>query len=136
MFTITYRLAADEERIRHIQKATLTTDEFGLQQTHGLFGSREWWSQIADGRLPVSTLRGVISKVYMGSMGDWPEFRMKLTDGSERTWTREAQSRELDSLYTEGAQVEVDYVVQRFKPKSWSGPTETECVTEIRVWPQ
>jgi hypothetical protein len=133
MQTVTYSLRSDQKKIDQIQKATLETEDFGFQQTHGLFGSRDWWGKVADGTLPVQTARGTISKVYMGSMRDWPEFKMHSSDGMELTWTREAQSKELDELYKEGAEVEVDYVVQSFKPKSWSGAKETECVIEIRV---
>jgi hypothetical protein len=70
----------------------------------------------------------------MGSMGDWPEFRVQEADGTESTWTREAQSREVDSAYQVGRAVEIDYVVERFKEYAWNGPEETKSVVEIRVW--
>jgi hypothetical protein len=136
MKTVIYSLRKDKQKIDQIQKATLETDEFGLQQTHGLFGSTEWWAKIADGNLPLRTASGLISKVYLGSMGDWPEFKMCQSDGTELTWAREAQSKELDNAYKEGAVVEIDYVMQSFKPKSWNGATETKCVIEIRVGSQ
>ncbi|PND39236.1 hypothetical protein C1O66_18020 [Paucibacter aquatile] len=131
--TVTYRLLDDATKIRQVQEATLNTEEFGLQPTHGLHGTPEWWGNIASGVLPMHTLKGMIIKVYMGSMGDWPEFRVREEDGTESSWTREAQSRELDAAYQIGCSVEVDYVVERFKAKSWSGPEETKSVVEIRV---
>ena len=132
---VTYRLSLDLHRVRAVQQATLNTEDSGLQPTHGLFGSQEWWSNISLGLHPIQTVRGRISKVYMAGMNDWPEFKMKLIDGTELTWTREAQSDELDKSYKMNEIVEVDYVVERFKPKAWGGPSETNCVVEIRVIP-
>lgn len=127
-----YRLAHDKEKIASIQKATLTTSDFGIRQTHGLFGSKEWWVKIAAGELPQHTLKGVISKVYMGSMGDWPEFRVKTEDGAEESFTREYSTRELAAEYREGRAVEIDYVWQQHK-KSWTGALETKITLEIRL---
>lgn len=131
--TTVYSLAADTEQVEAIQKATLTTEEFGIQQTHGLFGSPEWWQQISDGNLQLHTARGHITRVYMGSMGDWPAFKMATASGEELTWTRMATSKELSVLYREGAVVEVQYVIQLHKPKSWNGATETKCVVAVRI---
>lgn len=131
--TVTYRLKDDVTRVRQIQDASLNTEQFGYQQTHGLFGSPQWWSNIATGALPLCTLKGTISKVYMGSMRDWPEFRVREQDGTESSWTKEALSPELDRAYREGAAVEIDYVLQRFKEGAWNGPEEVKCVIEIRV---
>lgn len=119
--------------MQQVQEASLNTDQFGYQQTHGLFGSPEWWTNITSGALPLHTLSGTISKVYMGSMRDWPEIRVRDRSGTESNWTREALTPELDKVYREGAEVEIDYVLQRFKEKAWNGPEEVKCVIEIRV---
>ena len=124
-----YELERDEERIRRVQRATLTTTDFGIQQTHGLYGSEEWWKNIRSGVLPLHRLTGVITKVYMGSMRDWPEFRMR----AESAWTRYAHTKEQDRLYVVGRRVEIDYVVQRFKPGSFGGDRETQCVIAVRI---
>ena len=34
-------------RLAAMQKATLTTPDFGIEPTDGLFGSAEWWEEIA-----------------------------------------------------------------------------------------
>lgn len=71
-----YRLADDADRIARIQKATVSTTDFGIVETHGLLGSKEWWAKIASGELPRQTLSGTITKVYTGSMGYvrlWPK---------------------------------------------------------------
>jgi len=128
-----YQLRLDEQHIEAVQKATLNTKEFGIQQTHGLFGSPEWWSKTASGELPVHHLRGSVTKVYMGSMADWPEFTMRTDSGEDSSWSRFSNGAELGKLYVEGCRIELDYVIQRYKPKSWSGDTETKIVVEIRL---
>jgi hypothetical protein len=128
-----YRLSDDVEHIGRVQSATTTTEEFGIEPTHGLFGSPDWWNRIASRELPLQTANGVITQVYMGSMGDWPEFAMRSDSGEELRWTREVNSKEQDALYRVGRRVEVDYVIQRHRPKSWDRGAETKCVIEIRV---
>ncbi len=86
---VAYELVRNTEFIAHVQKATLTTTEFGLEPNHGLFGSDEWWSNIRSGNLPTHHLAGTITKVYRGSQGDWPLFLMTTDAGEEYSWTRE-----------------------------------------------
>jgi hypothetical protein len=131
---VLYRFREDCERIRQIQSATLTTEQFGLEATHGLVGSDKWWEQIADSRLPTQTLRGVISRVYATGMGgDWPEFEVRDDLGSLTCWTREVASASLANRYQVGRRVEIDYVVQRLRRKSYDDGMENQVVLEIRV---
>ena len=58
---------------------------------------------------------------------------MRTDAGEESSWTRFANSADLAEFYAEGRRIELDYVVQRFKPKSWSGDTETKVVIEVRL---
>ena len=132
MLTI-YRLKADKDYIAQVQKATTTTDEFGIEPTHGLFGSPEWWQHIRDGSLPVHTLRGQITRVYMGSVNDWPEFTMRSEAGDESSWSRHASDPVFASLYTVGRPIELHYVVQRNRAKSFDAGSDTEIPIEIRV---
>jgi len=69
----------------------------------------------------------------MGSMGDWPEFELTTSSGDRSNWTREANSVDLVGRYVEGCVVELDYVIQRHRIKSWDGGGETKLVLEIRV---
>jgi hypothetical protein len=112
MFTI-YRLQSDRREIRDVQEATQTTDRWGIEPTHGLFGSPEWWHHIRDGTLPVHRIKGRISHVYMASMNDWPEFAMLSDTGEESKWSRYANEPEFAAFYTVDRPVEIDYVIQR-----------------------
>lgn len=131
MMTEVYSLRQDQKYIRDVQKATLESEEFGLQQTHGLFGSDEWWARIADGSLPVHTVRATISRMWMGSMNDWPECEVVSDEGEKSTWTRYAD----DSWYQIGNRIEIDYVVQKFKPsaKKTFGTLENKNIVAIRI---
>ena len=127
-----YRLQSDKDFIAQVQKATARTEEFGIEPTHGLFASAEWWQHVRDGTLPVHTLRGTITRVYMGSMNDWPEFAMRSETGEESSWSCDANDSAFASLYTVGRAIELDYVVQRHRPKSCGG-SEDKIPIEIRV---
>src|SRR5215813_5315166 len=101
MMTI-YRLQFDKDYITQVQQGTEMSDSFGLEPTHGVFASPEWWQHIRDGTLPVHHLKGTICSVHMGSMNDWPEFTVRTEDDEEFTWSRYANSPEFAGLYTVG----------------------------------
>jgi hypothetical protein len=130
---VVYRLRDDGDFIANVQRATTTTNEFGIEPTDGLFGSADWWSRVDSGRLATHTLRGHVSRVYMAGMNDWPEFEMMSDDGEKSRWTREANTIEQSKMYEAGRRVEVDYVLQRHRPASWDRGSETKVVLEIRL---
>ena len=134
MITV-YSLRKDTQRVEQVQKATLTTKDFGIQPTHGLFGSPDWWRNIENGELPVQTLRGIISRVYMGSMGDWPEFQVASEDnGITESFTRMFHKREQDAAYQVGKKIEVDYVWQKIKKRLRQGASiDTKVNLENRI---
>jgi hypothetical protein len=134
-----YDLHEDAERVSRSQKATLTTREFGLVPEHGLFGSPEWWSAIADGRLPVHTVEGRISRVFMSGHNDWPEFEID-SDGDRSSWTRvtsggpggSAERVAKAALYEAGRPVVLKYVRQRLR-QHLSGHPFSKSVLEIWI---
>ena len=108
-----YDLHDDHQRIRWMQEATMTTRDFGLVPTHGLFGSAGWWRNIETGNLPSFRQAGLITVVYDIGEGDHPEFSMVDESGIESNWKREVNQAEDDDLYIVGRRVELDYVHQR-----------------------
>jgi hypothetical protein len=132
-----YDLHDDPDHVPAVQRATLTTREFGIEPTHGLFGSDEWWQQIARGTLPLETLKGTITRVYMGSMGDWPEFEMTCANGSSHAFTRfqTLDDGSRDDLYRNGRSIEVSFVWQecRHEAPEWGLPRRSPCVINIRI---
>ena len=133
---VAYCLKEDQKHIQQVQKATLTTDDFGIEPTDGLFGSPEWWDRIAGGDLPLHTLKGTITERFMGSMGDWPMIRVLSDAGEQSSWTREVNHKEQDALYRVGRYIEIDYVLQKHRGKALArNPKHHEVIIEIRVEP-
>jgi hypothetical protein len=130
-----YDLRQDHQRIRWVQEATRITKELGLEPTHGLFGSAEWWRNIESRRLPLIRANGTISDIYSVGETEHPEFTMVDNAGLERSWTREANRIEDDDLYVIGRRVEVDYVLQRRRLDLTDlGIDQTEkCVICVRL---
>jgi hypothetical protein len=127
-----YLLRNNKTYIKLVQEASLHREDLGLRITHGLFGSEEWWSKIESRELPLITIEGSITRVFMSGMNDWPEFEMVTPEGELSRWTREVDGRELDRYYRPGARVEIDYVIQHFKRDLGAG-LDSKCVIEIRV---
>ena len=122
-----YALADDHELVAHVQRATLTTTEFGIIPDIALYGSKEWWQAIEDGRIPQHVIDGVISDVFTSGETNWPQFEIDCS-GSKTVWTRfgDPQSYEI------GQRVKLAYVVQRPK-KSWTGDPNQKEVLSIDV---
>ncbi|CAH0535336.1 hypothetical protein VST7929_02933 [Vibrio stylophorae] len=135
-FEKVYDLKNQDEYIKQVQEATLNTSNFGMQNTHGLFGSSEWWSNIESGQLECIEERGVIKDLYMGSMGDWPIVVVD-NNGVLNEWTREAETDYQYSLYEKGKTIIVKYVIQLFKEtseiKKISDSLEDKVILEMWV---
>jgi hypothetical protein len=132
---VVYSLRDDTATIRRIQDATLGTRYMGLQQTHGLLGSEEWWAHIAAGTLPLNTCRGRISVPRIAILPNRVAFAMRSDDGHDWTWPRTANSVALEGLYVPGAAIEVDYVRQWLKKTPGLDAFEADQVVEIRIAP-
>ena len=127
-----YNLTKDTEHIRKVQRATLNTTDYGLIPEHGLFGSEEWWQAVRMGKLPTIRLEGVISRVHMGSMNDWPVFELDCA-GKKSTWPRQGHPPE---AYIVGKKARVDYVVQKAKKDLANlGTTDQEVILRIAIEP-
>ena len=132
---VIYRLKDDSERFSQSQKAAVAT-ESGFEATYGVVGSPEWWEKISSGELPVQTCSGIITKRYMGSWNDWPEFTMRSGSGEESNWSRFGHSGEADKYYKVGSRIEIDYVVQRLQGKALLPGEERKIVLEVRIGAQ
>ena len=105
-----YNLRNDGNHVAQVQHATLHRPDAGLVSEQGLFGSDEWWASIQAGKIPVYSITGTITRVYMSGHNDYPEF--EIDDGhSIISWTRLGA----DSEYIVGRTVIIDYVLQRYK---------------------
>ncbi|WP_276134852.1 hypothetical protein [Polluticoccus soli] len=121
----TYNLRNDSQHIKAVQAASLHPDfRVGLKMENGLlYGSAQWFEAIENGMIPTHVITGKISKVYMTGHNDFPMF--DISDGNNTTeWER----RGIDDQYVVGKEVELSYVLQKFK----RGYTR-ECVISIKI---
>jgi hypothetical protein len=123
---VVYDLIQDRETVDLIQNASVTKEEFGFIPEVALFGSKEWWLAVDDGRIHRYTIEGTISRVYMSGRGDWPEFEIQ-SNGDVSRWTRFGEQ----SLYAVGRRVRLEYVLQ--KPKNRSRPREIKQILRISI---
>ena len=105
---VAYDLARDEETVALVQRATLTTRDFGVVPDVALFGSNDWWMAIRDGRIQKHVVSGTISRLFMTGHGDWPEFELN-SGGAKSNWTRVGDQ----GLYAEGKEARVEYILQK-----------------------
>jgi len=132
-----YQLTNNPTYIKDLQSASLNSSQnFGLQITHGLCGSTEWWDNIKKGALKKMLHKGKITKVYWTAMcNDTPVFDMIDENGKILSYNREADNKTLFKQYKEGATIEIDYVIQKFKEgvDTLDDKRETEIIFEIRI---
>jgi hypothetical protein len=97
------------------------------------FASSGLSDRVASGEIPLHTSRGVITKLYMGSMNDWPEFTMRSDSGEESSWSRYGNSRGDGRHYEPGRRIEVDYVLQSDGSNALDPRAEYKTVVEVRI---
>jgi hypothetical protein len=127
MMTRIYNLADDNELITKVQHATLTTEDFGNVPEIALYGTKDWWQAINDGRISRYVLDGVISDVFTSGESKWPQFEINC-NGIKTVWTRFGNPE----LYEIGQRVKLVYVIQRPK-KSWTGDPFQKEVLSIDI---
>lgn len=126
-FIVVYSLEQDQTRIEVMQKTSLGTTNSGLSPGPALVGTPEWWRATQDGSLARTIVSGTISRVYWGSMGDWPECEVTANDGSKSTWTRWGDI----TRYVEGLQVQFTSVLHPWKVPNRHGLGDTSRVVLI-----
>ena len=124
-----YRLEDDKRMIKILQEASLDKSDNGLKiENNLLIGSKNWFAAISTGIIEPTTVVGTICKVYMAGHNDYPEFEID-SNGEKTRWTRDGN----EELYRTDKQVELTYVIQKFKKSiDIIGPT-TKMVIEIII---
>ncbi len=115
-----------------MQAASMSAEQSGLRQTHGLIGSPEWWAHIENGALQVRTTVGEVAHFFPGHHGDWPEIEVREPDGSSSNWGRNMQAAKAEECFSLGTAIEIDHVQQELKVP-FNGSASTCVVTAIRV---
>lgn len=124
-----YDLRHDAKRIDQIQHATLKTADYGLEPEPALFGSEDWWTGVADGRVETHTREGHVSEVRWESMGDWPGWTFTAEDGAESRWTREGDY----TRYVEGLAGRITWAVVSHKKTNIKGLAGTSPIHNMLI---
>lgn len=127
-YKLVYNLRENVDEIAAIQKTTLETEDFGLVIDIALFGSEKWWSAIDSGDIPVLTVLGKISDVYMAGHNDFPMFDID-SDGVITSWEIIGD----DSFYKVGASIKLEYVIQMAKKSLAGEGLEHEIILKIFI---
>jgi len=120
VYQLSQELAEDPDQVVKAQSMTLNTARplLGLRGSHGLFGSKEWWSSIAAGVIPVVLRSGTITDMYFpGRPGEYKvkDFEYVGDDGVARSETCRANAKSDLSLYQVGGRVGLAYARDELK---------------------
>ena len=127
-----YSLKNDKRLIHDINNASRTSNVNGFRNTHGWFGSQEWWDNIASQNLPTITLKGYITKLSDLGYNDYPVFEMKCEDGTEYSFERAANFEDYRQFYKIGHKIIVNYVIQKFK-RAVLGKIDNKVILDVWV---
>lgn len=134
-------LAANPQRVAKAQALTQDTSRpnMGLSGENGLFGSKEWWESVDQGRIEVRIYTGTIQQMYVAGQDadedSVKDFEYICDDGQTRTETCAANDdRDLD-LYRTGATVAMAYALDRLKIQQSGdgGPIFLEILLEVVI---
>lgn len=133
VYELAEELKSDPEQVALAQALTLDTSRpfMGLKGTFGLFGSQQWWSNIAEGKLPLLRVGGTVRSTYVAGQDETEinAMELMLDDGSVRPEGIYANDKRDRLLFRVGHRVEVVYALEELK---WaSGPMGSANYTEI-----
>ena len=104
----------------------------GLKGTHGLFGSSEWWENIAQAIATVVRLEGRIGSLYSTGMHNESQgFEMLKADGSTYRHACAANDKKDLALFRIGKKIVVVYVVEELRNPVKSGNEEQRSCEQV-----
>lgn len=126
-----YNLHDDARYLSALQNASLNRVDAGLQNTHGLVGSDEWWQAIENGALPLHTIYGRITRIFGIDHYGFPEFELVNSEGST-SWACKGDIKN----YSVGDTVKIHYVLQWHKVQiPNASPTSRTIIAIYEVSP-
>lgn len=113
-FVLMYDLQKEERYIQDVQKATLETENYGvLIENNLLFGTKEWFETIANGKIKTFQINGVITNTRRtGQNNDTEQFEITENLNSAKEWWN---TRGKSSFYKIGKKVKLKYVMTKAK---------------------
>lgn len=134
------KLKANPERVAAAQALTLDLlrPRLGLKGTHGLYGSKEWWSSIEQRKMPLLFISGIIRRAFVAGPDGGDEnngIDLLLDDGFEQVEGIYVNDKADISLFREGCRVELVYALDELKkqPAPDGGINYLEVPLEMAV---
>ncbi|WP_312319860.1 hypothetical protein [Stenotrophomonas sp.] len=141
VFSLEKELSSNQKRVAVTQAVTLdrTRPDIGLKGRHGLFGSQEWWDNIAAGVVPLMRVSGKILKAYRVGRDDDRNntVELVLSDGSVKAVGIYVNSRNDISLFIEGSWLDMIYALEELKvqPAKDGGVNYSKVALEAVITP-
>jgi hypothetical protein len=141
VYELAKELAANPARIAKTQALTRNAEKplLGLLGDHGLFGSKEWWQSIDEGRIEVRVYRGIIERLYVAGQDadedQSKDFEYVCEDGKVRCAGCVANDDSDLTLFREGTSVALAYALDKLKkqPARDGGTNFTEVLLEVVI---
>jgi hypothetical protein len=139
VYELSMELAHDLEQVSLAQALTMdeTRPLMGLRGTYGLFGSEEWWRNIANGLMPTKVISGVIEKVYSSGQDSGNEINTMdvISKKGEHFMEGIYLNFEDDlSLFKVGAEVYIFYALDPLKRRNSDDQVQfSEIVIEVAI---
>lgn len=140
VYLLSTELKSDPEYVMLVQRLTQDQSKpfMGLKGTHGLFGSKAWWENITQGKLPLIHKKGVITRTYVAgqdALTRHNSFSLLSDDGAiceESIYCNiDMQDKK---LFRPGAKVEIIYVRDELKMRQNNGEKAyNDIVLEMAV---
>jgi hypothetical protein len=121
VYLLSEELKQDPEYILLTQSLTLdeARPNMGLKGTHGLFGSREWWSSIEQRKMPLRFLSGIIKRAYVAGQDPSPlnnTIDLLLDDGTVQAVGIYVNDDKDTDFFKVGHMVSIVYALDELKP--------------------
>ncbi|OCG39518.1 hypothetical protein A9G29_08880 [Gilliamella sp. Fer2-1] len=123
VYLLSEELKAKPEQITLAQSLTLDKSKpyMGLNGTNGLFGTKEWWNSIEQGRIPLLFISGIIKKAYVAGQ-DPSNFNntvdLLLEDGTIQSVGIYANKKKDSKLFKIGYSASIVYALDELKPQA------------------
>ncbi|MEI3772999.1 hypothetical protein [Pectobacterium brasiliense] len=134
VYLLSTELKSNPEYVMQVQRLTLDQSKpfMGLKGTHGLFGSKEWWENITQGKMRLLHRSGTITRTYVAGQDPSPLdncFSLLLDDGSVIEESIYSHIDDEDKkLFRPGARVDIVYALDELKRTSANGD---KCYSDI-----
>jgi hypothetical protein len=140
VYQLSEELKNDSEQIASAQALTMDRSKptMGLKGRYGLFGSQDWWTFIAQRKIPLLFVSGIICRTYAAGQDASEEantVQLLLESGSVRDVGIYVNDKADISLFQVGCRVELVYALDELKkqPASDGGINCSKIALEMAV---